>query len=92
MNKHEEILRVAYELYERSGMMPGRELENWLKAEKIVMMRHAEKEKSEAAAPAATPKVRKAAATTRSAKPDPKKTVAGKPAAKKTATPRKAKT
>ena len=29
----EEIARRAYEIYEREGRQPGRELENWLKAE-----------------------------------------------------------
>ena len=38
-----EISRVAYELYERSGRMEGCDLDNWLKAEKIVMTQYAEK-------------------------------------------------
>lgn len=29
----EEIARRAYEIYEREGRQPGRELENWLAAE-----------------------------------------------------------
>lgn len=40
MNLHDEIAKVAYELYEKSGRVPGRDLENWLEAEKIVMARH----------------------------------------------------
>lgn len=46
MDLHEEIRKVAYELYEKNGRRGGRELENWLEAEKIVMARHAHKEKS----------------------------------------------
>ncbi len=39
-NVHDEIAKVAYELFENSGRMYGCELENWLAAEKIVMERH----------------------------------------------------
>lgn len=31
-----EISRVAQELYEKRGSIPGRELDDWLEAEKIV--------------------------------------------------------
>jgi hypothetical protein len=31
---HEEIARRAREIYERSGRRPGRDLENWLQAER----------------------------------------------------------
>lgn len=41
MDLHEEIAKLAYELYERSGRAEGRDKENWLEAEKIVMARHA---------------------------------------------------
>jgi Protein of unknown function (DUF2934) len=30
---HEEIAKRAREIYERSGRVPGRDLENWLEAE-----------------------------------------------------------
>ena len=40
-NIHDEIAKVAYELFKNSGRMYGYELENWLAAEKIVMERHA---------------------------------------------------
>ena len=36
----EEVARVAYELFERRGCTPGRELEDWLEAERIVRARH----------------------------------------------------
>jgi hypothetical protein len=36
----EEIRQLAYELYEKSGKIPGREMENWLEAERMVMERH----------------------------------------------------
>lgn len=41
MNLYDEIAKLAYELYEKSGCIPCRELENWLEAETIVLMRHA---------------------------------------------------
>ncbi len=33
----DKIARVAYELYEKSGYVHGRDVEHWLEAEKIVM-------------------------------------------------------
>lgn len=41
----EEIERVAYELYEKSGRVDGRCLENWLEAESHVVLRGLEKAK-----------------------------------------------
>ena len=41
MNLQEEIAMVARELYEKSGRVEGRDRENWLEAEKIVLTRHA---------------------------------------------------
>ena len=37
MKKNDEVCRIAYELYEKSGKVDGRDFENWLEAEKIVM-------------------------------------------------------
>ncbi|MDW7972043.1 MAG: DUF2934 domain-containing protein [Thermodesulfovibrio sp.] len=36
----EEIRQVAYELYVKSGCIPGRDLDNWLEAEKIVLAKY----------------------------------------------------
>lgn len=36
MELHDEIAKTAHELYEKSGWIPGRDLENWIEAEKIV--------------------------------------------------------
>jgi hypothetical protein len=33
---NEEIRKKAYELYEKSGCVSGRDIDNWLEAEKIV--------------------------------------------------------
>jgi hypothetical protein len=35
-NLYQEIFRVAYDIYERSGRMEGRDLDYWLEAERIV--------------------------------------------------------
>jgi hypothetical protein len=45
VNKHDEIARVARELYELSGKIEGRDEKNWHEAEKIVMAAYAELEK-----------------------------------------------
>jgi hypothetical protein len=36
INLYEEIVTVARDLYERSGRIEGRDLDNWLEAERIV--------------------------------------------------------
>jgi hypothetical protein len=35
-NLHQEIFRVAYDIYERSGRIKGCDLDYWLEAERIV--------------------------------------------------------
>ncbi|HYA12502.1 MAG TPA: DUF2934 domain-containing protein [Thermodesulfovibrionales bacterium] len=47
-NSYDEIATLAYELYEKSGQVEGRDLDNWLEAERIVRARYAAKEKNEA--------------------------------------------
>jgi hypothetical protein len=37
---HDEIARVAYELYKKRGMAHGHDLKDWLEAEKIVTEKH----------------------------------------------------
>jgi len=37
---HDEIARVAYELYKKRGMAQGYDLKDWLEAEKIVREKH----------------------------------------------------
>ena len=45
INLHTEIAQVACELYEKSGRVEGRDLDNWLEAEKIVKSRYKGQEK-----------------------------------------------
>ena len=47
MDLHGEIAKVAHELYEKSGRLVGRDLDNWLDAERIVLTRHASQELEE---------------------------------------------
>lgn len=54
MDLYEEIARVAYELYEKSGYVEGRDLDNWLEAERIVRARLAEEEKKKTEKKSAT--------------------------------------
>ncbi|HMK56321.1 MAG TPA: DUF2934 domain-containing protein [Dissulfurispiraceae bacterium] len=39
MDNRHEIECMAYEIYLKGGCMPGRELDNWLEAERIVCSR-----------------------------------------------------
>jgi hypothetical protein len=45
---HEEIVKVASDLFEKTGRAGGRDLDNWLEAERIVITRHREQAKVEA--------------------------------------------
>lgn len=48
MDIHEEISKVAYVLYEKSGCIKGRDDENWLEAERIVLDRRQSPDKEQA--------------------------------------------
>jgi hypothetical protein len=39
MKRHKEIQRLAYDLFEKSGKVHGREIEHWLEAERIIRAR-----------------------------------------------------
>lgn len=41
MNLYDEIAEAAFELYEKSGRIDGRDMENWVEAERIVKAKHA---------------------------------------------------
>jgi len=45
INLHTEIAKVAFELYEKSGWVEGRDLDNWLEAEKLVISRYKRQER-----------------------------------------------
>jgi hypothetical protein len=43
MERREQIDRLAFEIYQNSGRVEGRELENWLEAKQIIMKAEAGK-------------------------------------------------
>lgn len=47
MKLYDEVAKIAHELYEKSGKEEGRDLFNWLEAERIVMARYGKQEKVE---------------------------------------------
>jgi hypothetical protein len=47
MKLYDEVAKIAHELYEKSGKEEGRDLFNWLEAERIVMARYGKREKIE---------------------------------------------
>ena len=50
-----EIAKAAYDLWEKGGCIPGKDLENWLEAERIVMTISAEKSQPKEKLKKATP-------------------------------------
>ena len=69
-----EIAKLAFEIYEKSGMVEGRCLDNWLEAERIVMAKYRAKENQG--------EVREEKPKKTAKKPAVKKPVVKKPAAK----------
>lgn len=47
MTRHDEVARVARGLYELSGRIEGRDVENWHEAERIVMAGYQTEEKTQ---------------------------------------------
>jgi len=43
---YNEVAKIAHELYEKSGRVESRDLDNWFEAERIVSKRYATKEKN----------------------------------------------
>ena len=62
MKWYDEIAKIARELYEKSGRKEGRDLDNWLEAERIVMARYREQEMPKAES-SSSPKKKKASTT-----------------------------
>lgn len=86
MNLHDEIARIAYELYLKRGCVKGHDSDDWLEAERIVMSRHSVTDMpAETRTETAKPKrVRKTAAkTTEKKEPKPARTAGTKTTRKK---------
>jgi Protein of unknown function (DUF2934) len=58
-NIYDEIAKVAHDLYEKSGRVHGRDLQNWLEAERIVLPRHEKGTKNEKPIKSSKPAVKK---------------------------------
>jgi ribosomal 50S subunit-recycling heat shock protein len=43
MKRHEEIQKLAYELFENSGRFHGRDFDHWLEAERIIRARQVDR-------------------------------------------------
>jgi len=56
MRWYDEIAKLARTLYEKSGRVEGRDLDNWLEAERIVMERYKEQEMLEKESSSSTKK------------------------------------
>ncbi len=66
MDLYEEIAKLAYEMFEREGMVHGKHLDHWFEAERIVISKYKEQEimveqKQEENKEAVAPKKRKPA-------------------------------
>jgi transposase len=48
MNLHNEIKKMAYELYQKRGKAEGHDLDDWFEAERIIVAQHRVEEKLEA--------------------------------------------
>ena len=59
MDLNSEIEKLAYELYEKSGRIEGRNLDNWLEAERIVIERYPSQKKKSASTQKETKKTAK---------------------------------
>lgn len=83
---HDEIAKVAQELFEKSGRVPGRDLENWLEAERIVKARRGHGDGGDGKEQAKESKPKKAPAKA-AKRAETKKTAPKKPRAKKSEEP-----
>ncbi|GMR04646.1 MAG: hypothetical protein BMS9Abin23_0548 [Thermodesulfobacteriota bacterium] len=54
MKMHEDIAKKAYELFEKSGRVHGRDVEHWCEAEKMLLSKTKAPKKSATAKKAAT--------------------------------------
>ena len=52
MKKHEDIQKLAYEIFEKGGRVHGRDLAHWLEAERIIKARLMDKHAAEVEAAA----------------------------------------
>jgi hypothetical protein len=81
MDHYDEIARVAYDIFEREGMIHGRHFDHWVEAEIIVTTKYNDKTEQNNAEE--TKPKKKAATKTVAKKTEAKPKTAAKPKAKK---------
>jgi len=83
MDHYDEIARIAYDLFERDGMVHGKDFHHWIEAEIIVLARHEERHRTEPEKDAKISRPKKKTSTQAAAKKgEAKPKAAGKTAAK----------
>jgi Protein of unknown function (DUF2934) len=68
MTMYDQIAKVAYSIYEKNGKVEGRELDNWLEAERIVLGQEHKQQGKISETPVNNKKVAKRGRTRKSAK------------------------
>jgi hypothetical protein len=68
MTMYDQIAKVAYSIYEKNGKVEGRDLDNWLEAERIVLGQEHKRQGKISEIPANNKKVAKSGGTRKSAK------------------------
>jgi hypothetical protein len=48
MNMNDQIAKVAYSIYEKNGKVDGRDLDNWLEAERILLVQNRKQQEESA--------------------------------------------
>ena len=92
-NIDNEIAKIAYKLWEKGGYVQGRDRDNWLEAEQIVLMKNkgtvtSEKKQKKAAAVERMPVELKKTSSRATKKEAPEKKAAPKKTATKTKSPK----
>ncbi len=65
MDLKEEIGKVAYEIFIKNGCIPGRDMDNWLEAERIVIEKYKTINPPDISVTEKAPKPKKTAARTK---------------------------
>jgi hypothetical protein len=59
MNIYDQIAQMAYSIYEKNGKVEGRDLDNWLEAESIVLGQKHQQQRKEPETPMKTKRAAK---------------------------------
>ncbi len=67
MDLKDEINKIAYEIFIKSGCVPGRDMDNWLEAERIVIEKYTKFNTTNTTIEEKTSKIKKATTKTKKA-------------------------